>query len=94
MDQSPTPQHDVVYAFIGYRCSWRCSCGTGSSSYTKDTYLGARRKSLAHLKAVNGDINQPYRSILFHEMFPNYGEAIKQQIGDKTREKISSESPQ
>lgn len=83
-------EHFVVYAFLGYRCSWRCSCGKGSPSYTHDTYLGARRKSLAHLTKVKGDLNQPYRSILFYEMFPNYAKAIKDQLESKTREKFIS----
>jgi hypothetical protein len=57
--------HDIVYMFWGYRCRWVCSCGKSSSKYPKDTYLGARRGSLDHLKKVNGDLNQPYKSVPF-----------------------------
>jgi hypothetical protein len=53
--------HIITYGFYGYRCMWLCSCGVGQRR-TGDTYLGARRSSLAHLSKVGGDLNQPYLS--------------------------------
>lgn len=55
--------HTISFSFRGYRCRWMCSCGKASSPYTTDTYLGAHRKSQAHLIKVGGDTKQPYRVV-------------------------------
>ena len=51
-------KHLIKYSFYRYRCFWRCSCGKGQKP-SKDTYAGARKHSLEHLKEVDGDLNQP-----------------------------------
>jgi hypothetical protein len=44
----------------------------------KDTYLGARKSSLAHLTKVSGDVDQPYRSVPFAELLKEFKKAKTQ----------------
>ena len=56
---------------------WLCSCGMGERK-AKDTYLGARKSSLAHLTKVSGDVDQPYRSVPFAELLKEFKKAKTQ----------------
>lgn len=64
-------EHIISYAFYQYRCFWLCSCGVGKKK-SKDTYAGARKASLEHLKEAEADLTIAPVFKKYHELMEEF----------------------